>query len=424
MSSLVAVLFDRVAGIVERDPAGRIRLEYNEDWRHSEHATPLSLSLPLRHRHHASPAVAAYLWGLLPDNEQILERWSRRFHTSARSALGLLSQVGEDCAGAVRFVTAERAGELPSEGEGDVVWLSEREISERLRELREDSSRWRRPNDEGQFSLGGAQGKTALYCEADRWGLPRGRRPTTHVLKPPLGGLDGHVENEHFCLRLARAAGLPAAASQVRTFGGETAIVVERYDRVRTATGVARVHQEDVCQALGVHPASKYQSDGGPGPGDVAALLRSHSTQATDDVLTFLGALAFNWIVAGTDAHAKNYSVLIGRGGRARLAPLYDLASALPYPDIDPRRMKLAMKIGGKYRVHEIGARQWDKLADETALSSNDVRETLQRMTHNVAEQAPQVLAGLTDTGLAHPLLARLSSLVVEHARACERIFR
>jgi serine/threonine-protein kinase HipA len=305
-----------------------------------------------------------------------------------------------------------------------VVWLSEREISERLRELREDPSRWRRPSDDGQFSLGGAQGKTALFCEGNRWGLPQGRRPTTHILKPPLGDLDGHVENEHFCLRLARAAGLPTAASQVQTFGEETAIVVERYDRIRSPMGIARVHQEDMCQALGVHPASKYQSDGGPGPGDVAALLRSLSTKATDDVLTLVGALAFNWVVAGTDAHAKNHSLLIGRGGRARLAPLYDLASALPYPDIDPRRMKLAMKIGGKYRVHEIGAYQWDKLADEIALSSDEVRNTLMRMTHGIAKQAPRVLAELTDAGLTHPLLARLSNLVVERARACERSLR
>jgi len=53
-----------------------------------------------------------------------------------------------------------------------------------------------------------------------------------------------------------------------------------------------------------------------------------------------------NWLIAGTDAHAKNYSVLIAPQGRVRLAPLYDIASVLPYPRFDLHKVKLAMKVG------------------------------------------------------------------------------
>src|SRR6185437_13558152 len=121
------------------------------------------------------------------------------------------------------------------------------------------------PGDTGQFSLAGAQPKTALLLEKGRWGVPSGRTPTTHILKPPTAELDGHVENEQFCLAVARELGLPAASADVRRFDREIAIVVERYDRLRMRGGIVRVHQEDVCQALGVMPTTKYESDGGPG---------------------------------------------------------------------------------------------------------------------------------------------------------------
>ena len=35
-------------------------------------------------------------------------------------------------------------------------------------------------------------------------------------------------------------------------------------DRAVTADGVARIHQEDFCQALGVPPERKYAGEGGP----------------------------------------------------------------------------------------------------------------------------------------------------------------
>ncbi|MGA7631477.1 MAG: HipA domain-containing protein [Terriglobales bacterium] len=127
------------------------------------------------------------------------------------------------------------------------------------------NSAWRAATDTGQFSLAGAQPKTALLLEGRRWGVPSGRTPTTHILKPPTGEWDGHAEIEHFCLLLARASGLVVPNSSVRRFRAEIAIVIERYDRIRSSDGWLRVHQEDMCQALGLHPAKKYENEGGPG---------------------------------------------------------------------------------------------------------------------------------------------------------------
>src|SRR5690606_34934753 len=213
-----------------------------------------------------------------------LERWAKRFQVSARNAFALISNVGEDCAGAVQFVRPERLEEVRSAGPGDIKWLTDADIAARLKALKDDHSAWRQPSDSGQFSLAGAQPKTALLLQDNRWGIPSGRIPTTHILKPPTGSFDGHAENEHFCLALARALGLPAASSTVAHFGDEVAFLVERYDRRTTDKGVLRIHQEDMCQAFGVPPTIKYENQGGPGITRIVDLLRESSGSAKEDV--------------------------------------------------------------------------------------------------------------------------------------------
>src|SRR3546814_19610039 len=120
----------------------------------------------------------------------------------------------------------------------------------------------------------------------------------THILKPPNAELDGHAENEHFCLKLARRLGMPTAATQVMHFEDEVAIVVERYDRCRTTEELVRVHQEDICQALGVYPFRKYQNEGGTGARSVIELLRAHSSSSEADIPNFLEPLPFHWLTA------------------------------------------------------------------------------------------------------------------------------
>jgi serine/threonine-protein kinase HipA len=488
VSTLIALLEGREVGVV-RQNRGRFSFHYEESWRSAPGAYPLSLSLPLAARDHGHAAIHAFLWGLLPDNELILERWAKRFHVSARNPFALISHVGEDCAGAVQFATPDRLELLQARGDADIEWLTESGVAERLRGLQADVAAWRAPRDTGQFSLAGAQPKTALLFDGQRWGVPSGRTPTTHVLKPPTGELDGHAENEHLCLALARALGLPAARSEVRSFEGVSAIVVERYDRVRipelaaataaraaakaaeaarhaasdmpegaalaanaaaeaaeaaasarnlrafaNTTKVYRVHQEDFFQALSRLPGDKYQSDGGPGPSEIAGLLRvaafggeiarakGGKSAADEDVTTFVDALIFNWLIGGTDAHAKNYSILIGAGGLVRLAPLYDLASLLAYPGIDPRKAKLAMKIGGKYRLRDVGLAEWRKLAAELRLDAESLMERARGMAESLPDYLAAEIRQANKSGLQHPIFPRLANTLVERAKECRRM--
>ncbi|MFC7697949.1 HipA domain-containing protein [Bradyrhizobium sp. GCM10028915] len=160
---------------------------------------------------------------------------------SARNVFALISHVGEDCAGAIQFVTPDRLEALRTGAHDKVEWLDETAIANRLQTLREDHAAWRLPRDTGQFSLAGAQPKTALLLQKGKWGIPSGRIPTTHILKPPTGHFDGHAENEHICLILARNLGLPVADTQVMHFGNEIAIVIERYDRQFSGNEIVRV---------------------------------------------------------------------------------------------------------------------------------------------------------------------------------------
>jgi serine/threonine-protein kinase HipA len=419
---LIALLDGREIGRLHRRTGGRLSFTYQDDWRETSGAYPVSLSMPLAAREHGHGVVDPFLWGLLPDNEAVIKRWATKFQVSARNAFALITHVGEDCAGAIQFIAPDRLAAVQSGEEDAVEWLDEAAIAERLRALREDHAAWRLPRDTGQFSLAGAQPKTALLLEGDRWGIPSGRIPTTHILKPPTGHFDGHAENEHFCLGLARALGLPTATSRVIQFGDEIAIVVERYDRKQANARVKRVHQEDMCQALCVSPVAKDQNEGGPGIAAIVELLRTHSSARIEDVLTFMDAIAFNWLIAGTDAHAKNYSVLIGAGPYIRLAPLYDVASILPYDDSKLNKIKLSMKVGDEYGLPKIGLRQWEKQSRDLRLDPNVVVGRLRTMVERLPDEVAAARQRAHDDGLDLPIIDRLAECLVSRAAACSRL--
>ncbi len=421
--NLVVILGDTVAGTLARLTNGRLRFDYEDVYRGHPNATPLSVSMPTAVRSHSDAAIGPWLWGLLPDNQAVLERWARDFHASASSPFSLLATpIGHDCAGAVRFAAPEHLeGMLATPG--TVTWLTDEEVALRLAELRQDATAWLGGQFTGQFSLAGAQAKTALLYEDGRWGVPAGSAATSHILKPAVAGVDDHDLNEHLSLNAAGRAGLVVARTRVERFGGESAIVVDRYDRLRADDRLVRIHQEDIAQALGVHPGRKYQNEGGPGPREVARLLRDVMPPSVADeaVWRFFDALAWNWLIGATDAHAKNYSLLLA-GPNVRLAPLYDVASALPY-GAHERKLRFAMKIGGDYHVYPY-RNTWKAAAQDLGV---DPAAALDRLLE-LADRAPQAVAEAAATpevvALDRPLPARLVDLVSERAKRCVAILQ
>jgi len=416
-SELVVLLNGVPAGVVRQD-SGELSFIYEETWRNREDGYPLSLSMPLVQRAHSDPVVRSYMEGLLPDNESILQAWGRRFGVSARNPFSLLQHVGEDVAGAAQFVDPERLEEVLQAG-GEIDWIDEAEIASRLKALRDDHSAWWRSGDPGHFSLAGAQPKTALYRHADRWGVPSGVTPTTHIIKPPTIELDHFAENEHLCLRLARQLEISASSSEIWHFEDQPAIVVERYDREELDGRIVRIHQEDLCQSAGVTPRTKYEAEGGPGVSPIVKLLRDNSNAAAEDIDRFIEALALNWVLGAPDGHAKNYSVLIA-AGQVRLAPLYDLVSLLPYPEEEiPRKIKLAMKMGGEYRVGYVMRRHWRRLAEDNDLDPVRVVARVMYVASAAAEAVHLVVAAETSQGLDPEFGKRFEAAVATNAQSC-----
>lgn len=251
--------------------------------------------------------------------------------------------------------------------------------------------------------------------------MPAGSTLTTHILKPSVPGFEDQNINEHLCLTAAGRLGLSVANSRIRAFEDEVAIVVERFDRVDHNSALVRGHQGDLCQALWVPPVRKYQPDGGPTLGKIADLLRSTipGSNAETDVWRFVDALVSNWLIAGTDAHAKNYSLLLAQD-QVRLAPLYDIASIFPYDDSDGHNVKLAMKVGDDYKLRRTDRlRAWERAANEPKVDPTRLLERVLDFAARTPAAFEQAVEGADLNELKTDMPERLTDLVAKRCLHC-----
>ncbi|MDO8143788.1 type II toxin-antitoxin system HipA family toxin [Isoptericola sp. 178] len=383
---LAVLLYGRQVATVTQDAHGRHHLTYEPGYSGPD-ATPVSTSMPTVLEVHVGKPVDAYMAGLLPDGLDVRERWADRWGVSATNSFALLEHMGLDCAGAVQFVPpdgVEQALTRPKR----LTAVSQEDIASRLAALRTDDTSWVVSGE--RWSLAGAQGKFTLTRSREgHWSEPEGASPSTHIVKPGISGYRDQALNEHLCLRAAAACGLEAVATEYTAFAGQPALVIARYDRRRSGDLVVRLHQEDMCQALSVFPRRKDEASGGPGVARIAELLRDRSTRPDRDVRAFLTAVAFNYLIGAPDAHAKNYSVLLA-GSQVRLAPLYDVASGLPYEatGADAEMVRSAMSIGGHRIFGDVAGRHWDRMARLARFSPRQMRE----IVADLAERIPSAL--------------------------------
>uniref|UniRef100_Q026L8 HipA domain protein n=1 Tax=Solibacter usitatus (strain Ellin6076) TaxID=234267 RepID=Q026L8_SOLUE len=382
-----------LAGHLTQDDDGDMSFQYAESWLHKPGAGPLSHSLPLRPERFRRKQCRGYFAGILPE-ESKREMIARNLGISARNDYAMLERIGGECAGAVTFLPH---GEPMPDRHYGYRRLSEEELAAILKELP------RRPllaGDEGiRLSLAGAQDKLAVRLEDRTISLPLGGAPSTHILKPNVERFEGVVFNEAFCMRLAAAAGLPAAAIETHEIGGISFLLVERYDRHHRplpdgAPAIERLHQEDFCQALGIVSEQKYQKEGGPSLKQCFALLRDVSSVPAIDVARLLDDVLFNYIVGNNDAHGKNFSLVYRAGGAGeleiRLSPLYDVVGTIYYPELS---RDMAMRIGDQYSSEKVTRRDFEKLAEDAKLGRPLVRDRLIEVTERVRAALPNVPA-------------------------------
>ena len=420
---------------------GTPTFRYERSWVESPQARALSLSLPMTpDREVLGPVVDHYFDNLLPDNLDIRRRLSTRFGLDSIEPFDLLEAIGRDCVGAVQLLPQDQS---------PVGWnrvqataLSELDVERALRAVTQPPPLRHRSNeadDEFRISITGAQEKTALLSMGDQWYRPHHATPTTHILKLPLGivgnfrsDFSHSVENEWFCARLLQAFGLPVAETQMANFGEQKVLVVTRFDRrwfgvdaqgaaTRGFTPppeawIARLPQEDFCQATGRSPLQRYEAEGGPSMNEILRTLAG-SEHADIDCADFaLAQLAF-WLLAATDGHGKNFSMHHRAGGFYSLTPLYDVLSAWPMIGSGPNQLplqdaKLALAVTGRnrhYKLVEIQARHWQALAlrvggaplwQRMRTLVESVDEALERVCGQVSPGFPAVVMDTISAGV------------------------
>lgn len=346
--------------------------------------------------------------GLVPDHPGALRAIARRHGVDADDVLQVLAAIGKDCAGAVQFCPAHEV-DITIERAGTLEECTTSDIEMRLAEMDTDeNAAWTMAGE--HWSLGGTQQKIAVRREAEGWYVAQGAAATTHIIKPGIRRMAAQALVEHVSMRAARLLGVDVADTEFRSFRSEDAIVVTRFDRRRRTDGtVERLHQEDLCQALG--NAEKYEEFGGPSPIEIVALLRDAAATAAvarRNVDRFVDGLVFNSVVAAPDAHARNYAVLLS-GDDVELAPLYDVASGLAY-DIQPgSRRALSMSVGGTFDADSITADHWAEFAESARLDADKLIERVDAMRHEAPDAFATALDEIDDVdGHATALRARL----------------
>jgi len=416
---LDVLINDRLVGRLEKAATGAISFQYDKAWLAWEHRFAVSLSLPLSLAVYRGAAVAAVFDNLLPDRDAVRRRVAERMGVHGTDFYSLLEAIGRDCVGAMQFLPEgeDRPGGPNVRGEP----VSDAEIEAMLADLAQAPLGVDRDR-EFRISVAGAQEKTALLRREGQWFRPVGMTPTTHILKPQLGQIpssDGmidmsdSVDNEHYCMTLVAAFGLDVARTEIATFGTRRVLVVERFDRHwKGADTILRLPQEDCCQALGVPPTLKYQSDGGPSVREILGLLKGADDPHADSIAFFKSQVLF-WLIGATDGHAKNFSIFVKPGGRYALTPFYDILSAQPAVDkgqIAANRFRLAMSAGTNrhYRIGEITGRHFVQTGKAAGQGGRGMKDAISELIG----RAPEALA------IARAAMPKDFSTTIDHSIA------
>ena len=382
-----------------------LSFSYDPDWLRSDGFFPLSVTMPPVFDEFPDETVDPWIANLVPEGPA-LQRLPRCLHVSLRDSLRILRFMGGDTAGAVSIrkpsnpdkwdyeLLVDRydsLGEAEALGShfGEVTWVPFLASKRRIR-----------------LTLAGAQQKTVLSVidqdgnpkvglpgPEDRLAIPKRGAPSTLVVKPEQEYIEGIVENEAYCLVLAGLVGIPTVECAVIQAGNRLTLAVERYDRYLGQDGrVRRLHQEDFAQANGLYPSQKYEDARASGL-DLPGLLRTGDHMPSAGKSQLVDQLVFNLLVGNTDAHAKNYSMILQDG--ISMAPIYDVLSLPVWPEFEQTH---AQRIcGEKLKPCEIAGRHWDQIAEDADLEADELRRRVRNLANRMVEKRQEAIRIVSD---------------------------
>lgn len=354
---------NKKAGSLESTENRGVIFVYDEKYLNDKTSVPLSASLPLQREEFSQKQCIPFFSGLLPE-EDSRKKIADYLHISETSTLKLLEALGGECAGLISILSEDEDNLFSKETSYKLDSKNYEPLDDnRLLEFIEKMNT--RPlikaDDKLRLSLAGAQEKLALAKINEEWYLPLNGAPSTHILKPTrTGSLSSLAQNEYICMKLAKSFGLPVPDVDLLNIAGKDVFVVERYDRIKEANSIQRLHQEDFCQALSIMSTSKYQNNGGPGIIDIFNTILKVCTVPALESQKFLRYVLFNYVIGNCDSHGKNYS-LIYKNNRVELSPLYDVVSTIIYSGLTE---KLSMKIGKHYEIQKVTQEDFSLLAE------------------------------------------------------------
>lgn len=388
-----------LVGDFTKSTTGSHLFKYAQQWLETSGNRPISLSMPLRSNAYKGDEVYNFFDNLLPDNIEIRNKIIARHDAKSTQAFDLLAKIGQDSVGALQLLPHKQPA--PDVKKIESKPLSNKALEKVLKGYESDIPLGMLTDEEDfRISLAGAQEKTALLNIKGVWHLPLRNTPTTHIMKLPIGEIKSHshtinmadsVENEYLCMMIVREFGLDVPQCSIIKVGDIKALAVERFDRKLSSDGkwIMRLPQEDFCQTLNVPSAKKYESHGGPSIKQIMDYLLG-SMNSQKDRFDFMKSQLLFWLLAATDGHAKNFSLLIQAGGAYRLTPFYDILSVYPVmggTGLNIRHAKLAMGLkatkGKKYHINNILPKHFWGTAKEVGF---DTEMMTQIMTQVVNE--------------------------------------
>jgi serine/threonine-protein kinase HipA len=378
---------------------------------YTDPSRPISLSLPTSRDTFTPAESRPFFEALLPEGA-LRDEIAGQLKLPSSDSYGLLAELGADCAGALQISEGRHLPDDPQ-----TRWLNDGELDDLIRDLPRRPLGIRAEDKRMRLSLAGVQRKAVLVRDENgRFGEPLDGIPSTHILKPEPRDerYPGLAVNEHFCMLLAHRCGLNAAKVALITAAELPCLVVARFDRDRSSAPARRVHQEDLCQALGITPDFKYQQPGWriPSYAALADLLDEHSREPGLDRLAAAQAAIFNFLLANADAHAKNVSILHSPDG-VRLAPLYDVVCTGAYPELS---QDLALAIGGEHEPDRVGAAEWSDLAYDLRLRASAFEHVREQLTVAVLGESVRLRDQAHIDGWHHDVIDTIIDLIVQRA--------
>lgn len=375
--------------------------KYDSRYMADSQSVPISISLPFQDEPFTTRQTKNFFEGLLPEGftRKTVAEW---LHVAENDYISILHGLGNECLGALQII---------NESDKESSKYEEMMVDEAKKLANEGATKSTEILMTTHISLAGASGKVGLYLNSknNKWYFPKGKAPSTHIVKQSHIRLNGLVTNEQLCLLTAKKLGISVANSFIIDTGSkqdaDVLFASERYDRsfigaTKVVDGLLcplRLHQEDFSQALGIPSSDKYEKQGQHYLKSMFGLIRSYSANPLTDMQELWKRTVFNYLIGNCDGHIKNNALLYSSDlKKIRLAPAYDIVSTVVYT---AARKELSMSIAGEYDIEKINRSTFARAAKEVTVGNSIAMKIFDDLCSGFSDALTSSAAVLKDEG-------------------------